>query len=599
MGFSQDGSCSPQKIALMSAATEFLAGGGSMSDVKETVIETGGLKRDVGFFGLLWSSTGSIIGSGWLFAGLFAVEIAGPSALISWGIATVIVILLALVHAELGGMFAVTGGTSRYPHYAYGSLAGASFGWFAYLQAASVAPIEVLATIQYTSGGTWAHSFAANWYKANGTLSGAGILVAIALIVVFVIINLIGIRWLANSNSGITTWKVLVPLLAVVVFLTKFHSGNFTAGGGFFAPGHDGGMHAILDAIPDAGIVFSLLGFEQAVQLGGEARNPQKDLPRAVIFSILIGGAVYILAQFAFIAALEPSIITHYHTWANLTGDLGLSAAPFYTVAKVAGLSWLAYILSVDAVISPAGTGLIYLTSASRIGYGLSKNGYIPTAFEKTTPRTRIPAIGVIITSIVGLLFLLPFPSWSKLVGVVTSASVLMYASAPLALGALRKSKPNMMKPYALPAGKVLIPLSFIFANLIVYWGGWGTYTTLMVALVVGYILIAVSYAFHLNPHQPKIDWGAAKWLFPYFIGMGVISFFGSFGTSGIIGGIGKLSTVWVGGDGRLPLYWDILVVAVFSLIIYYFAIDSRLKDEQIDEYISSVVIHPDPAHEL
>src|SRR5580658_7792827 len=160
-----------------------------MSDVKETVVESGGLKRDVGFWGLLWSSEGSIIGSGWLFAGLLATEIAGPSALISWAIASGIVILLALVHAELGGMFAVTGGTSRFPHYAYGSLAGASFGWFAYLQAASVAPIEVLATIQYFSIVSWAHS----WYKPPapgallGTLSGWGIFAAVVLMVFFVI----------------------------------------------------------------------------------------------------------------------------------------------------------------------------------------------------------------------------------------------------------------------------------------------------------------------------------------------------------------------------------------------------------------------------
>src|ERR1700677_791284 len=170
-----------------------------MSDVTESVLETGGLKRDVGFWGLLWSSEGSIIGSGWLFAGLLATEIAGPSALIAWGIASGIVILLALVHAELGGMFAVTGGTSRFPHYAYGSLAGASFGWFAYIQAASVAPIEVLATIQYFSSVSWAGS----WYKPpvapaiNGTLSGAGIAVAVCLMIVFTIVNLVGVRWLA------------------------------------------------------------------------------------------------------------------------------------------------------------------------------------------------------------------------------------------------------------------------------------------------------------------------------------------------------------------------------------------------------------------
>ncbi len=554
------------------------------------------LKRDVGLWGLFWASEGSIIGSGWLFAGLVATTLAGPSALLSWAVATVIIILLALVHAELGGMFAVTGGTSRYPHYAFGSLAGASFGWFAYLQAATVAPIEVLATIQYMSSASWASS----WYKSpvppaiNGTLSGAGIAVAIVLMVLFVIINLVGIRWLANSNSGITTWKVAIPVLTIIIFcLFKFHAHNFSAGGGFFVKGPLGGAHAILDAIPGAGIVFSLLGFEQAVQLGGEAKNPQRDLPRAVIFSILVGAAIYILAQLAFIAALNPSVLVHYHSWTALSGDAGLEAAPFYTVAKIAGLAWLAFILRLDAVISPAGTGLIYLTSASRINFGLSKNGYVPDVFEKTN-RYKIPAFAVILSALIGLLFLLPFPSWSTLVTVVTDASVLMYASAPLALGALRRAKPDLAKLYTMPGGKVLIPASFVAANFIVFWAGWQTYSTLMVALLVGYVLMMVSRGFNLNKNQPKIDWGAARWIFPYFIGLGAISYFGTFGPGGIIGGVGPFKTIWVGGDGRLPIWWDLLVVAVFSLAIYFLAMNSRLSEEEIDQYVGSVVVISD-----
>jgi len=70
------------------------------------------------------------------------------------------------------------------------------------------------------------------------------------------------------------------PVLTVIVFcLFHFHAHNFTAGGGFFIPGHDGGVHAILEAIAAGGIVFALLGFEQAVQLGGESRNPQRTCP--------------------------------------------------------------------------------------------------------------------------------------------------------------------------------------------------------------------------------------------------------------------------------------------------------------------------------
>src|SRR4029079_9114429 len=86
-----------------------------------------GLRREIGFIGLLWASAGSIIGSGWLFGAQKALIAAGPAAIISWVIGAVAIFLLALPHAELGGMSPVAGGTARFPHYAFGGGAGASF----------------------------------------------------------------------------------------------------------------------------------------------------------------------------------------------------------------------------------------------------------------------------------------------------------------------------------------------------------------------------------------------------------------------------------------------------------------------------------------
>lgn len=548
-----------------------------------------GLDRGVGFLGLLWSSEGSIIGSGWLFGALVAGGIAGPSAIIAWVVASIIIILLALVHAELGGLFPVSGGTSRFPHYAFGSFAGATFGWASYLQAASVAPIEVLATIQYAS----TYSFAKSWYVPHappspGTLHGAGYLVAIGLMFVFVVINLIGIRWLARSNNVITSWKVAIPVLTIIILLIgHFHSGNFSAGGGFFVKG--AALKSILIAIPNGGIVFALLGFEQAVQLGGEARNPKRDLPRAVIVSILIGAAVYILLEVAFVGGLSPALIAREHTWANLSAYGPLAAAPFYTVAKIAGIAWLATILRIDAIISPGGTGLVYTTSSSRLSFGLSRNGYVPTAFERTG-GAKVPIFGVVFAAIIGLLFLLPFPSWSALVSIVTSASVLMYAAAPLALGALRRQKPNLPRVYRLPFGHVLAPAAFVCATWIIYWSGWQTNTTLMVAMLIGYVLIGASYAFKLNPKAPKMDWTAAAWIIPYFVGMLVISYFGTFGAGGIIGGIGPFKHVLDhGGNNDLGLIGGLLVSAAWSLTIYYLAMRLRLSEERVDEYVRDV----------
>jgi amino acid transporter len=542
-----------------------------------------GLRREVGFLGLMWASEGSIIGSGWLFGALTATVIAGPAVVFSWIIASAIVILLALIHAELGGLFAVSGGTSRYPHYAFGSLAGASFGWFSYLQAATVAPVEVLATVQYFSTVSWASS----WYDpVHNTLSGLGILVAMILLVVFAGINLAGIRWMARTNNWVTSLKVAVPILAIIVLLlTHFNFSNFSAEGGFFLKGSNP-IKVIFQAIPGGGIVFALLGFEQAVQLGGESRNPRRDIPRAVIGATLVGALIYLLVQFAFIGALAPSTLAHSATWTTLgANNPTLSASPYATLATIAGLGWLAVILRIDAVISPGGTGLIYNTTTSRLSFGLSKNGYVPTLFEATTKKTKVPWFSVIIATIFGALFLLPFPAWSELIGIVTGASVLMYAGAPLSLGALRYSKPALRRPYLLPIAAIFCPLAFVCANFIVYWAGWQVYSTLMVAVAIGYILMLISAAFHMNPKQPKIDWIAGVWIFPYLVGMGFISFFGQFGSGGIIGGVGPFKNFMVGGTGAIPFWIDLLIVAVFSLVIYYTAMHFRLAEAEVDNY--------------
>src|SRR3954451_14139010 len=186
-----------------------------------------GLRREIGAIGLLWASGGSIIGSGWLFGAQGALQTAGPAAVISWAIGGVAIMLRALVHAELGGMSPVAGGTARFPHIAFGGAAGASFGWFSWLQAVTVAPIEVMAVIQYAQH----YSFASGWLKLQGgqhVLTSTGLLVAIGLMAVFTAINFLGVRRLARTNSVATWWKVGVPVLAIIALAaTHFHTSNF------------------------------------------------------------------------------------------------------------------------------------------------------------------------------------------------------------------------------------------------------------------------------------------------------------------------------------------------------------------------------------
>ena len=523
-----------------------------------------GLKREMGFIGATWASETSIIGSGWLFGAWLAAAAAGTAALLGWVIGGVAVMILALVHAELGAMYPVAGGTARFPHFAFGSVAGISFGFFSYVQAVTVAPIECFAALQYISY-YWHGVFNAD----TGVTTGYGILLSILLMAIFTVINFLAMRLFARVNNVVTWWKVAIPVVAIIALLTQFRGSNFGSHGGFMPYG----IKSLFAAIPSAGIIFAYLGFEQADQLAGEIKNPQKNLPRAIVTAILLGTVIYVMLQVVFIGALRPGDLTH--GFAGLADNAHLQSGPLAFLAGAVALGWLATLLRVDAVISPSGTGLMYLTSGSRVGYGLARNRYFPQIFSRVDSR-GVPWASLLFAFVLGLVFLLPFPSWKALVGLVTSASVLMYAGAPLSLGAFRRQVPEASRPYRLPVASFLSPIAFIVANMLIYWSGLEVIWKLGVVLVIGYTLIGVSMAF--DKERPPLDWRSASWLPAYLVGMGIISWLGQYS------GGAEAAPV---NTNTIPFWWDMAVVAVFSLVVYFWAMAVRLPNEEMQELVA------------
>ena len=528
-----------------------------------------GLKRELGLIGATWASETSIIGSGWLFAPLTAVLLIGGGAWLAWIVAAVIVIVLALSHAELGAMYPVSGGTARFPHFAFGSVAGIGFGFFSYVQAVTIAPIECYAFVTYASY-YWPGLFNADKDK----ITGAGLVVTVLLMAVFTAINFLAMRIFARVNNVVTWWKVAVPVLAIIVLLFQFKPGNFTAAGIGLFPG---GIRGLTAALPLSGIIFAYSGFEQADQLAGEIKNPGRNLPRAIIVSILIGTVIYVLLQIAFIGALPQSAIGN--GLQHITNP-EILAGPFAAVAALGGLAWLAHILRIDAFVSPAGTGLIYTTGTSRVSYGLARNRYYPQIFGKVNSN-GVPWVGLIFAFLFGLLFLLPFPSWRSLVGIIVGASVLMYAGAPLSVGAFRRQVPEANRPYRMPAAGFLNPAAFVVACLLIYWSGFLVVWKLGVVLVIGYILIGISMA--TDKQRPPLDWKSAVWLPVWLIGMGIISWQGQYDGGAVAPPV---------NTGNIPFWWDMLIVAVFGLIIYYWAMATKLPREEMLNLVERQAAH-------
>jgi len=373
-------------------------------------------------------------------------------------------------------------------------------------------------------------------------------------------VNMLAIKTVLAINSALTWWKLAIPVLTILVFLLfGFHGSNFTAQG--FAPG---GASGVFSAVATSGIVFSYLGFRQAVELAGESSNPKRNLPIAIIGSVMIGLVIYVGLQVSFIGALNPSDIAKGWSNVNFKGAFG----PFAGLASLIGMGWLAVLLYIDAFISPSGTGIIYFTTTSRVLYATGKEGLIGGDTFAKLSVAGVPVVGVIVTFLVGLLFLVPFPSWQGIVTFISSATVLSYGTGPVVMMTLRKTMPpsRYKRPYLLAGGNIIGSLAFIISNFIIFWSGTAT-DTFLFELILAFTVIYLAYEGIAGAGLANLHWRGAWWLAPYFFGLWLIT---DLGPKALTGGTGALDQVAAS-----------LILIVFSIVILLIATNSGILDPE------------------
>ncbi len=516
-----------------------------------TGASTGKLKRQLGLLDLTFLGLGAIIGSGWLFASQNGANLAGPSAWIAWVIGAIAVGLIGLVYAELGSALPRAGGIIRYPDYSHGPIVGFLMGFAALIAYSSVAGIEAEAM----------RGYAQTWWPALGTSTGGitvvGWFVQFILLALFFLINYWSVNLFGKVNSVVTSIKFIVPVLTIIVMFTQIKAVNFTSHG--FAPG---GFTGIEQAISTAGIIFAFLGFRQAVDFAGEAKNPQRTVPLAIILAISLGAILYILLQVSFVGAVPAANL--HGGWAGVTFK-----SPFANLAGALGLAWLANLLFADAVLSPSGTGNIYLSSTARCVLAWARNGTFFKVFGKINLETGIPRPALWLSFILAVFWTLPFPTWGKLVGVVSSATVMTYIIGPISAAALRKTAPDIRRPFRLGGINIIAPLAFIIASLIIYWTGWAIDSWLIglqVIMFVVYLVISRSMPTSKVPLGQQVK--SAIWLVVYYVAMLLISYLGD----KTFGGIGALKT---------PV--DQILIIVVALVCFFWGTHSALPQPTIE----------------
>lgn len=519
------------------------------------------LKRDISRTNVLIAAAGGMIGSGWLFSPFISAQMAGSNALISWIIATVFMLFIALPLCELGAMFPISGGMTNYPSFTHGNDVGFLFAWTSWLSYVVMTPIEIQAILQYSS-----HFFPSLLVKdtMTFTLSGVGYLVATGIMLFVVLLNSYGIRILAECNKVASIIKFLVPSIAIVSLL-------------YTAPSMSNiNIHLtdknswiqIFTALSAGGVAFAFTGFQNGLMLAGEVQNPQRNIPIAILGAVLIGFVLYFMLQLSFLVAIPSSYLTH--GWQNLSfpGDSG----PLVGLTLLVGLGGVAMLLMFDAAFSPFGTTLVYTAATSRILYGMALNNHLPKVFTKVN-RHQIPYITLYANFLVGLFSFLPFPGWQKMVAFLSSCSILSYGIGPICLLAMRKLQPNRERPFKLSASLFFCHAAFYACNLMLYWCGFDILWKLDLALLIGFAINLIYQKRRITDCSPSFYW----FVF-YMSAMLFLSYLGAFG------GIHFL---------QFPL--DMVVILPLSIIVLHFSqrvfVDSKAHEELTAHILVAEVI--------
>ena len=495
----------------------------------------------------------SLIGSGWLFGAGTAAKVAGPAAIISWIIGAVIIISIALTYVELGAMFPESGGMSRYAQYSHGSLLGFIAAWANWISLITLVPMEAVASVQYMSSWPWSW---ANWthhFVSGVNVTPMGIFVVFIFMVIFTLINFWSVKLMTRFTNLISVFKILLPTLTIVMLIISgFHAGNFGHNVQTFMPY---GSRSIFEAAAVSGIIMSYDAFQTVINMGGEMVNPHKNIVRGVLISMLITAAIYIMLQVAFIGAISPASLAK-------SGWHGINfASPFADIAILLSLNWLAILLYMDAFVSPFGTGVAFVATASRALAAMSHTGHLPNWLGPLDRRYMIPRFAMVADLILATILVNVFRNWSLLATVITGSTLIAYLTGPVTVISLRKMAPELKRPFAPNYMKWLAPFAFVVTGLAIYWTMWPTTVQVIFVIALG-LPIYLYYEWRYQKTNWRQQLRSAAWLICYMIFISLISYAGSEG---------------FGGQNWIPYPFDFIVIILVSLFFYAWAVNSRM----------------------
>jgi basic amino acid/polyamine antiporter, APA family len=454
----------------------------------------GGLPRVLGPSQLIMLGVGAIIGTGiFVLTGQAAAANAGPAIVLSMVLAGLTSVLAALCYSEFAASVPVAGSAYTYAYATLGEFVAWIIGWDLILEyALGAATVAVgwsgnLVTLL----GQLGVSFPAALSAAPGTLvtvaSGDPVtavfnLPAVLITVAVTALLMLGVSESATVNSVIVVIKVAVVLIVIGAGAVFIDAANWHP----FIPDNTGrfGEYGWSGVLRGAGVIFfAYIGFDAVSTSAQEARNPQRDMPLGILGSLAVCTVLYVLVS-GVMVGLVP-----YKAMLNQAAPLVVAIEA--AAGRAAGTNWeglmavVRILVTVGALAGLSSVMVVMMLAQPRIFLSMSKDGLLPAWAGRLHPRFRTPHISTMVTGMAVAIAagLTPIGTLGNLVSIGT---LMAFVIVSLGIIVLRRTRPDLPRPFRMPLVPVLPVLSALVSFLLMLSLPWSTWERLILWMAIG-----------------------------------------------------------------------------------------------------------------
>ena len=391
------------------------------------------LKKTISFKVILLITINSIMGTGIWFLTSAGAKYAGPASLVSWGILSLISVYIAMCFAELTSMFPKAGGVYEFAKQAYGRFWSFVIGWTTSIAGSVTIAMLLLGALQYLIPIKYSFVY---------------VPIAIALIILF---SYVAFRGMQTSTYMLVTFAIITLTAVTAIIIPGFI--NFDPSN--FDPFFVFPTMSILLAI--FFIAETFFGWESAIFLSAETKNPTKVMPKALIY----GTVVIALLSFLLAATAMGSI-----PWAEYADSVAplrdLGAVHFGAVGGV--------IFAILIFISVIGATAGWIVTAPRLLMSIAEDKLFFSQFAKIHPKHKSPYVSIIFqVLVVSILVIIGAGSYETLLHLLIPLILVVYSAVMLSVVILRFKKPNVIRPYKVIFGKIGPLVTVLFMIFLLY----------------------------------------------------------------------------------------------------------------------------------